>query len=286
MIKILQFGEGNFLRAFSNSVIERFNNPFIDHKLLDISLNSVAKFKARCLCSLLDYYNKFGKIPSVLSFSFAALINFYEDFENKDYPVNDVESVLYFFKAKHNDIVFDVLANIGFCGEDLTKIDGLYKKVKHLNDIPFGHKVLLNDLKNGENIIKYGNPIGHLTIDCKKGEHCKKQGLNLLTGPGNDIVSTTNLTAAGANIILFTTGRGTPLGASVPTIKVASNSRLAKRKSNWIDFNAGELIKSNDFENMTEEIFKLLIDIASGRQTKNEQNGYRDISIFKDGVIM
>lgn len=118
------------------------------------------------------------------------------------------------------------------------------------------------------------------------GEHCKKQGLNLLTGPGNDIVSTTNLTAAGANIILFTTGRGTPLGASVPTIKVASNSRLAKRKSNWIDFNAGELIECNDFENMTEEIFKLLIDIASGRQTKNEQNGYRDISIFKDGVIM
>lgn len=118
------------------------------------------------------------------------------------------------------------------------------------------------------------------------GEHCKKQGLNLLIGPGNDIVSTTNLTAAGANIILFTTGRGTPLGASVPTIKVSSNSRLAKRKSNWIDFNAGELIESNDFENMTEEIFKLLIDIASGRQTKNEQNGYRDISIFKDGVIM
>ena len=118
------------------------------------------------------------------------------------------------------------------------------------------------------------------------GEHCKKQGLNLLTGPGNDIVSTTNLTAAGANIILFTTGRGTPLGASVPTIKVSSNSRLAKRKSNWIDFNAGELIESNDFENMTEEIFKVLIDIASGRQTKNEQNGYRDISIFKDGVIM
>lgn len=118
------------------------------------------------------------------------------------------------------------------------------------------------------------------------GEHCKKQGLNLLTGPGNDIVSTTNLTAAGANIILFTTGRGTPLGASVPTIKVSSNSRLAKRKSNWIDFNAGELIESNDFENMTEEIFKLLIDIASGRQTKNERNGYREISIFKDGVIM
>ncbi|MEE0304863.1 MAG: hypothetical protein U0H47_00995 [Eubacterium sp.] len=144
----------NELKAFANSVIERFNNPFIDHKLLDISLNSVAKFKARCLCSLLDYYNKFGKIPSVLSFSFAALINFYENFKNKDYPVNDVESVLYFFKAKHNDIVFDVLANVGFWGEDLTKIDGLYKKVKLLDDIPFGHKVLLNDLKNGEQLLK------------------------------------------------------------------------------------------------------------------------------------
>ena len=65
-----------------------------------------------------------------------------------------------------------------------------------------------------------------------------------------------------------------------------NTASIAKRKSNWIDFNAGELIESNDFENMTEEIFKLLIDIASGRQTKHEQNGYRDISIFKDGVIM
>lgn len=99
---------------------------------------------------MLDYYNKFGIIPSVLSFSFAALINFYENFENKDYPVNDVESVLHFFKTKHNDIVFDVLANVGFWGEDLTKIDGLYKKVKLLDDIPFGHKVLLNDLKKAK----------------------------------------------------------------------------------------------------------------------------------------
>lgn len=65
-----------------------------------------------------------------------------------------------------------------------------------------------------------------------------------------------------------------------------NTASIAKRKSNWIDFNAGELIESNDFENMTEEIFKLLIDIASGRQEKKEQNGYRDISIFKDGVIM
>ncbi len=120
----------------------------------------------------------------------------------------------------------------------------------------------------------------------KYGEHCKKQGLNLLTGPGNDIVSVTNLTCAGATLIFFTTGRGTPLGAPVPTVKVASNSSLAKRKENWIDFDAGKLIENPDFENMTEEILKLMIDTASGKMTKNELNDYRDISIFKDGVIM
>ena len=119
------------LTSFAQSVIERFNNPFIDHKLLDISLNSVAKFKARCLCSYLDYYNKFGKAPKVLSFAFAGLINFYEDFENKDYPVNDIENVLEFFKAKHKDIVFDVLANSEFWGEDLTKYDNIYDTVNH-----------------------------------------------------------------------------------------------------------------------------------------------------------
>ena len=119
------------LTSFAQSVIERFNNPFIDHKLLDISLNSIAKFKARCLCSYLDYYNKFGKAPKVLSFAFAGLINFYEDFENKDYPVNDVENVLEFFKAKHKDIVFDVLANSDFWCEDLTKYDNIYDTVNH-----------------------------------------------------------------------------------------------------------------------------------------------------------
>ena len=118
------------------------------------------------------------------------------------------------------------------------------------------------------------------------GEHCKKPGLSLLTGPGNDIVSVTSLTAAGANIILFTTGRGTPLGAPVPTVKISSNSSLYRRKSNWIDFNAGELINNRDFENITEEILNLVIEVASGKKTKNEIKSYRDISIFKDGVIM
>ena len=103
---------------------------------------------------MLDYYNKFGKIPNALSFSFAALINFYENFENKDYPVNDVESVLYFFKAKHNDIVFDVLANVGFWGEDLTKIDGLYKKVKAFRRYSLLAQGTLKRFENGEKFIK------------------------------------------------------------------------------------------------------------------------------------
>ena len=124
------------LNFFAQSVLERFNNPFIDHKLLDISLNSVAKFKARCLCSILDYYNKFGKVPNVLSFAFAGLINFYENFQNKDYPVNDIESVMEFFKSKHGDIVFDTLSNTDFWGEDLTKIDSFYATVKkHFDNI-------------------------------------------------------------------------------------------------------------------------------------------------------
>lgn len=118
------------------------------------------------------------------------------------------------------------------------------------------------------------------------GGHCRKSGLSLLTGPGNDIVSTTNLTAAGAHIILFTTGRGTPLGSVVPTVKISSNTSLFERKQNWIDFNAGNLIASNDFESETENLFSFVLKIASGSKTKNEINGCSEIAVFKDGVTM
>ena len=119
------------------------------------------------------------------------------------------------------------------------------------------------------------------------GEQCTQAGLNLLTGPGNDIVSCTNLTASGANIILFTTGRGTPLGAPVPTIKIASNSVLAKKKANWIDYDAGEILEGKSFDTAADELLKQLLDVASGKvKTKNEMNGYREIAIFKDGVTL
>ncbi len=117
-------------------------------------------------------------------------------------------------------------------------------------------------------------------------ERCTTKGLNLLAGPGNDIVSCTNLTAAGAHIILFTTGRGTPLGAPVPTIKISSNSTLAKHKPNWIDYDAGKILEGSDMNNCTKELFRLVIDIASGKKTKNEENDYRQIAIFKNGVTL
>ena len=110
------------------------------------------------------------------------------------------------------------------------------------------------------------------------GDIAEKSGLNLLNGPGNDMVAVTNLTAAGCHLILFTTGRGTPLGAPVPTLKIATNTALGQKKSKWIDFDA-----QAGTEN---ELFDLLVETANGKATKNEQNAYREIAIFKDGVTL
>ena len=115
------------------------------------------------------------------------------------------------------------------------------------------------------------------------GDTVRKQGLSLLNGPGNDIVAITNLMAAGAHIILFTTGRGTPVGSAVPTVKIATNHSLAERKAGWIDFDASPTLDGNSLE---DELFDYVIKVAEGEQTKNEIHGYREISIFKDGVTL
>lgn len=128
---------------------------------------------------------------------------------------------------------------------------------------------------------KGGNSIVTDVLDY--GDKLKKSGLSLLNGPGNDIVAITNLMAAGAHIILFTTGRGTPVGSAVPTIKISTNSELAKRKANWIDFDAGPVLEG---KLLTDELFDFIIKVANGLETKSEINGYREISIFKDGVIL
>jgi len=118
------------------------------------------------------------------------------------------------------------------------------------------------------------------------GETVKCPGLNLLQGPGNDIVAVTNLMAAGSHIVLFTTGRGTPLGGPVPTVKISSNSTLAKNKANWVDFDAGVLLQDTSMDELAGQFFDYIIDVAGGTETKNEVNGYREISIFKDGVTL
>ena len=113
------------------------------------------------------------------------------------------------------------------------------------------------------------------------GENVTKPGLTLLDGPGNDIVSITNLSAAGCHLVLFTTGRGTPLGGAVPTIKIASNDMIVSKKPHWIDFSA-----FGDKTEKAEELLKLIRRVADGEETKNEILGNREIAIFKDGVTL
>lgn len=180
-----------------------------------------------------------------------------------------------------------------------------------INEEIFNKNVaLINDFKNyfvAHNQVIYENPSpgnkagGITTLEEKSlgcvqkggsapvvdvlnyGDVLQKNGLNLLNGPGNDIVAITNLMAAGVHMVLFTTGRGTPVGCPVPTVKVATNSNLAKNKSNWIDFDAGEILEGKDVD---EKFFDYCIDVANGKETKNEINGYSEISIFKDGVTL
>lgn len=169
---------------------------------------------------------------------------------------------------------------------------------------------LINDFKNyftSHNQVVYENPSpgnkkgGITTLEDKSlgcvqksgnanvsdvipiGGSIEKKGLNLLTGPGNDIVAVTNLTASGCHLILFSTGRGTPVGAPVPTVKISTNTDLAYKKPHWIDFDAGLILDGKD---LTDELTDYVIRVAEGTKTNNERYGYREISIFKDGVIL
>ena len=118
------------------------------------------------------------------------------------------------------------------------------------------------------------------------GERLKTKGLNLLSAPGNDLVASTALASSGCHLILFTTGRGTPFGTFVPTVKVSTNSDLYARKTSWIDFNAGSLLEDKNMEELCECFIQFIIGIASGNLTNNEKNDYREIAIFKSGVTL
>lgn len=172
---------------------------------------------------------------------------------------------------------------------------------------------LVNDFK--QYFLSHGEPVGEnpspgnkaggistleekalgCTQKCGKSQVCgvlnygdilQDKGLNLLSAPGNDLVASTALAASGCHIVLFTTGRGTPFGTFVPTMKVSTNSTLAKNKSTWIDFNAGSLIEGESMQSVFERFCKKVISVASGEQTWNERKNYQEISIFKNGVTL
>lgn len=119
------------------------------------------------------------------------------------------------------------------------------------------------------------------------GQTLKRRGLNLLCAPGNDLVASTALAAAGAQIVLFTTGRGTPFSSAAPTVKISSNSLLAAAKRNWIDFDCGRLLEEGvSLPVMGEELLQYVLTVAGGRLVHSEENGYRDLAIFKQGVTL
>lgn len=129
---------------------------------------------------------------------------------------------------------------------------------------------------------------GHATVTqvLRYGERTHRPGLTLLEAPGNDGISSTALVAAGATIVLFTTGRGTPLGFPAPTLKISSNSALAQHKPHWIDFDAGRVLTGESTDAVTDEFMRLIIATASGEPARNEINEEREIALWKDGVTL
>ncbi|MBQ9503599.1 MAG: altronate dehydratase [Lachnospiraceae bacterium] len=123
-----------------------------------------------------------------------------------------------------------------------------------------------------EDVLKYAQPL-------------KTKGLNLLSAPGNDLVASTATVLSGAQIVLFTTGRGTPFASAVPTVKISSNSPLAGHKNNWIDFDAGRLIEGKSLDELGEELYREVLAVAGGKKVKSE-DGFRDLAIFKKGVTL
>ncbi|MDD3368204.1 MAG: altronate dehydratase family protein [Lachnospiraceae bacterium] len=177
-----------------------------------------------------------------------------------DKAVNMINGFKEYF-ISHNEVVYDNPSPGNKQGGITTLEDKSCGCVQKGGDAPI------------MDVIGYGDPV-------------VTKGLNMLYGPGNDLVSSTAMTAAGAHMILFTTGRGTPFGAPAPTLKIATNSQLAEKKSGWIDFNAGPVADGESLDDAAKRLFDLVVETASGKQTKTEEKGFREISIFKDGVTL
>ena len=188
------------------------------------------------------------------------LLNRARDKQVFDKAAGMVNGYKSYFEA-HNQVVYENPSPGNKAG-GITTLEE-----KSLGCIQKGGQAVVND------VLGYAEPLS-------------RKGLNLLDGPGNDIVSTSNLAAAGAQIIVFTTGRGTPLGALVPTIKLSTNANLTQAKPNWIDFCASPVLSNPDFDALSADFYSYIIEVASGRKTKNEENGYKEIAIFKNGVTL
>lgn len=120
----------------------------------------------------------------------------------------------------------------------------------------------------------------------KYAERLKDSGLNLLSAPGNDAIATTALAASGCHMVLFSTGRGTPYGGFVPTVKISTNSQLRERKPHWIDFDAGCLLDGSAMEDTLEDFIDKIVSIVNGEKTNNEKSDFREIAIFKSGITL
>ncbi|MDD3369280.1 MAG: altronate dehydratase family protein [Lachnospiraceae bacterium] len=177
-----------------------------------------------------------------------------------DKAVNMINGFKEYF-ISHNEVVYDNPSPGNKQGGITTLEDKSCGCVQKGGDAPI------------MDVIGYGDPV-------------VTKGLNMLYGPGNDLVSSTAMTAAGAHMILFTTGRGTPFGAPAPTLKIATNSQLAEKKSGWIDFNAGPVADGESLDDAAKRLLDLVIETANGKLTKTEEKGFREISIFKDGVTL
>lgn len=118
------------------------------------------------------------------------------------------------------------------------------------------------------------------------GERLQTKGLNLLSAPGNDLVASSALAAAGCQLVVFTTGRGTPFGSFVPTMKVSTNTPLYRSKPHWIDYNAGSLVEDVSPEEGLQDFIQYIIEVASGKWVNNEKNNFRELAIFKNGVTL
>jgi altronate hydrolase len=194
------------------------------------------------------------------------------------------------FGAEH--LLMERAASAGVAGDIATLVNG-FKRYFLAHDQPVHENPSPGNIAGGITTLeekslgavqKGGRAI--VTGVLKYGDSVSTPGLSLLESPGNDAISSTALVAAGANILLFTTGRGTPLGFPVPTLKISSNSQLARTKPHWIDFDAGRVLAGSAPEQAADELMELVLDVASGKPARNELNDEREIAIWKGGVTL